>query len=57
MSASHCEKCKAEGKTYWVNDKEWLCGKCFKEAKMPKAASSISQFVCGLQLPDEYDEF
>jgi hypothetical protein len=35
MSAPVCENpnCKAEGKTFWVEDRIWLCVKCFKELK------------------------
>lgn len=33
MGASNCESCGAEGKTYWVGDKHWLCGDRFKKLK------------------------
>lgn len=33
MSASHCESCGAEGKTYWVGDHTWMCATCFKKSK------------------------
>lgn len=36
MGASNCEVCGLEGKTYYVDDKDWLCATCFKERKGKK---------------------